>query len=215
MKRRSKPPTVLVPTTTRRFNASVTLATMTNAATVSATAETSQSSAPAQTATSAAAAPCATPEAKTPAQFATEEAANIAMTAARTPVSIATGEAANIAMAAARRPASIATGEAASTARIPMIAMSAIIGVMSAMTINAMIGGAMTMTKTTAALRSQRERSLAKDQQRKNLAQENLHRKASQAGETKMNVEKEIIMNVVMKNMIHTSENDNFRLYDH
>jgi len=47
-KRRSKPPMVLVPTTTRRFNVSVTLATMTSAATKSAIVETSQPSAPAQ-----------------------------------------------------------------------------------------------------------------------------------------------------------------------
>jgi hypothetical protein len=52
-KRRSKPLMVLVPTTTRRFNASVTLATTTSAANKSATAVTSQSSAPAQTVTAA------------------------------------------------------------------------------------------------------------------------------------------------------------------
>jgi hypothetical protein len=81
-KRRSKPPMVLVPTTTRRFNASVILATMTSAANVSATAVTSQPSAPAQTATAPATAParCATLEAKIPASIAAEKAANTAMT---------------------------------------------------------------------------------------------------------------------------------------
>jgi hypothetical protein len=48
-KRRSKPPMVLVPTTTRRSNVSATLATMMSAATKSGTAEISQWSAPAQT----------------------------------------------------------------------------------------------------------------------------------------------------------------------
>ena len=75
VKRRSKPPTVLVPTTTRRFSVSATLATMTSAATKSATAETSQSSAPAQAAEIPA--PSVT-TAKRDAMFAAEEAADIA-----------------------------------------------------------------------------------------------------------------------------------------
>jgi hypothetical protein len=206
-KRRSKPPTVLVPTTTRRFNASVTLATMTAAATVKATAEKSQSSAPAQTVTTAAA-PSATPEAKTPASIAMGEAANNARTPARTPARFVMGEAADTARMTmiAMSAISGAMGEAADTARMTMIAMSAISGAMSVMTISAMTGGAMTMTKTTAAPRSQREGFLAKDQQRKNL-QKDLHRKEGQARETKMIVEIIII--------IDSTEKDNFRFYDH
>jgi hypothetical protein len=78
-KRRSKPPMVLVPTTTRRFNVSVTLATMTSVATKSVTAVTSQSSAPAQT-TTIAIAVLATKNAKIHASIAAEKAADTVLT---------------------------------------------------------------------------------------------------------------------------------------
>ena len=89
-KRRSKPPMVLVPTTTRRFNASVTLATMTSAATKSAIVETSQPSAPAQM----------VPAAST----AMEKVANTAEVAGQI---------------AAEKAASTATEKAANTAKVP------------------------------------------------------------------------------------------------
>jgi hypothetical protein len=123
---------VLVPTTTRRFHESVTLATMTAAVTVPATAVKSQSSAPAQTATLVAlrATEKAAETAKTPARFATEEAAKTAV----------------IAM--------IAMTIVAMSA-ITIVAMIAMI----AMTVSAMTVSAVTMTKTTAST-SQRNRSL-------------------------------------------------------